>query len=107
MFGNEKKIELNNLSGVDPNDLKTVKIIFKHGGEILVKCKSFSITECGSTISEYDINGICGNYPLYICTDEIAAIVYLKDGSFSTEMPERLKAQRKDFIEEKFPIGER
>ena len=80
MFGNEKNTELNNLSGVDPNEIKTVKIIFKHGGEILVKCKSFSITECGSTISEYDINGICGDYPLYICTDEIAAVLYLRDG---------------------------
>lgn len=78
MFGNEEKTELNNISDVDPNELKTVKIIFKHGGEILVKCKSFSITESGSTISEYNINGIRGDYPLYICTDEIAAVLYLR-----------------------------
>lgn len=80
MFGNEKKTELNNLSGVDPDEIKTVKIIFKHGGEILFKCKNFCITECGSTLSEYDINGICGNYPLYIREDEIAAVVYVKGG---------------------------
>lgn len=80
MFGNEEKTELNNLSGVDPNEIKTVKIIFKHGGEILVKCKSFSITECGSTLAEYDIKGIRGDYPLYICRDEIAAILYLREG---------------------------
>ncbi|MBD5443918.1 MAG: hypothetical protein HDR29_00005 [Lachnospiraceae bacterium] len=79
MFGNEEKKELNNLSSVDPNELKTVKIIFKHGGEIIVKCKSFSITECGSTISGYDIHGIRGDYPLYICTDEIAAILYIRN----------------------------
>ena len=36
MFGNEEKTELNSLPNVDPEELKTVKIIFKHGGEIIV-----------------------------------------------------------------------
>lgn len=80
MFGNEEKTELNSLPNVDPEELKTVKIIFKHGGEIIVKCKNFSVTEYGSTLTAYDINGIHGDYPLFICTDQIAAILYMEEG---------------------------
>ncbi len=79
MLGNEEKTELNGLPNVDPEDLKTVKIIFKYGGEIIVKCKNFSITEYGNTVAAYDINGIRGDYPLYICTDQIAAILYMQE----------------------------
>lgn len=56
-----------------------VKIIFKHGGEILLKCRNFSIIEYGNATTGYDINGIGGDYPLYICTEQIAAVIYIKE----------------------------
>ncbi len=80
MFGNEEKTELNGLPNVDPEEMKAVKIILKYGGEFILKCKSFSVTEYGGTITGYDIKGINGNYPLYIRTDQIAAILYMKEG---------------------------
>ena len=70
---------MNGLPNVDPEELKTVKIIFKYGGEIIVKCKNFSVTEYGSTLTAYDINGIHGDYPLFICTEQIAAILYMQE----------------------------
>lgn len=80
MLGNEETTELNSLPNVDPEEMKTVKIILKYGGEFILKCKNFSVTEYGSTITGYDIKGINGNYPLYIRTDQIAAILYMKEG---------------------------
>ncbi len=79
MFDKET-ITLNELPGVNPDELKKVKIILKHGGgEIVVKCKHFSVTKMDGTIIGYEANGIemanscC---PMYIDISQIAAILY-------------------------------
>lgn len=81
MFENEEIITLNELSGVESDKEKTVKIILKHGGEIIVKCKDFSVTKSAGLIMGYEINGIKNcDYPMYIDKGQIAAILYVKEG---------------------------
>lgn len=79
MFGNAEEIILNNLPEVTADEYKKVKVIFKRGGEIVIKCKNFSITKINGDVYGYEINGICGDYPLYINREEIAAIIYLAE----------------------------
>lgn len=79
MFGNSEEIILNNLPEVAADEYKKVKIILKRGGEIAIKCKNFSISKINGDICGYEINGICGDYPLYINKEEIAAIIYLRE----------------------------
>lgn len=79
-LGNEEKISLNQLSGVEADSYKTVKIIMKYGKEIIVKCKDFTVTKYGGDVIGYEINGLCGDYPLFIRSEQIAAILYMKEG---------------------------
>lgn len=77
-FGEEKTTELNCLPNVDPEkEDKTVKFVFKNGSELVVKCRNFSVTTYGNTITAYEIDDALSDYPLYICTDQINAIVYM------------------------------
>ncbi|MCM1327972.1 MAG: hypothetical protein NC253_00890 [Ruminococcus sp.] len=77
MLGKSETIELNQLSGVEADKEKTVKFILKHGCEIIVKCKDFSVTQYGGDVVGYEIKGIgSGDYPMYIDNSEIAAVVY-------------------------------
>lgn len=80
MFGNEEKISLNQFSGVEADNYKTVKIILKYGTEIIVNCKDFSVTKYGNSVVGYEINGIYGDYPMFISCEQIAAVLYLREG---------------------------
>ncbi len=81
LFENEEIITLNELSGVESDKEKTVKIILKHGGEIIVKCKDFSVTKSAGLVMGYEISGIRNcDYPMYIDKGQIAAILYVKEG---------------------------
>lgn len=80
MFGNEEIISLNKLSEDEADKEKTVKIIFKHGGEITVRCENFSLNKYGGSIVGYEISGISGDYPMYIDKEQIAAVLYVREG---------------------------
>ena len=54
----------------------TVRIILKSGAEFSVKCDKFTIKRNGlGQVTEYDIQGITENNPVYLDWEQVAAVV--------------------------------
>ena len=54
----------------------TVRIIMKSGAEFSVKCDKFTITRNRlDQVTEYDIQGITENKPVYLDWGQVAAVV--------------------------------
>ena len=54
----------------------TVRIILKSGAEFSVKCYKFTITRNRlDQVTEYDIQGITENKPIYLDWEQVAAVI--------------------------------
>ena len=54
-----------------------VRVILKTGAEFVVECEKFTVKKYpfSDDILSYQVEGAMNNRPLYIATDQIAAIV--------------------------------
>lgn len=55
--------------------MNNVRFILKNGCEFVVKCKNARVTTTMGEITGYSLTGCETNRPLYVCLEQIAAII--------------------------------
>lgn len=55
--------------------MNNVRFILKNGYEFVVKCENARVTTTVGEITGYSLTGCTANRPLYVCLEQIAAII--------------------------------